>query len=135
MGNDEFGLHFPIANVLQQLRHVALGVGLPHFKNQALFKSIAEQKSVDKTGINARHAHNTAAARGSNALTQRLAAGAFKLQVRHHSFQGTALGLKTNSINGCVHPMKVSPLQNRVRRVIVSIKVDWNDAVGVLRKL
>jgi hypothetical protein len=92
----------PLANVLQQFGHEALGVGLAHLEGQALVEGVAEQEAVDEARIHAGHADHTAAPRGGDALAQRLAAGTFELQGGERRLQRAALGLETDRVDGGV---------------------------------
>jgi hypothetical protein len=100
--DDHLGLELAFADALQQFGHEALHVRLAHLEGQALLEGIAEQEAVDEARIHARHAHHAAAPRGRDALAQRLAAGAFHLQVGQHRFQRAALGLEADRVDGRV---------------------------------
>ncbi|MNG29239.1 hypothetical protein D3C84_1146340 [compost metagenome] len=68
MSDDRLRLQASGFDVPEQLRQVALYMGLAHFERQALVERIAEQETVDKPGIDARHTHHPSPAHGGDAL-------------------------------------------------------------------
>ena len=134
MGDDCLRLQVSGLDMPEQFRKEALDMGLAHLECQAFVECIAKQEAVNRSGIHPRYTHHATATHGCDALTQRFAAAAFKLERGHDGFRGAALGFKTDCIDYRIHAAIARGLANDgVCRVIVVIEIDRDHAVRALR--
>ncbi|MNT97525.1 hypothetical protein D3C72_2398690 [compost metagenome] len=68
MSDDRLRVEPACLDVFEQLRQVAMHMRLAHAESQALVEGVAEQKAVNETGIDPRHAYHATTANRSDAL-------------------------------------------------------------------
>ena len=136
MANDHFGGKTTGLDMAQKLWQKTLHMGLAHFERQPLVERIAKHEAVNESGIDPRHAHHAATTNRGNALSQRFAAAAFKLEGGQYRFSGAAFGLKPHRIDHTVNTAHAFGLANDgVGWIVVIIEVDGDHAIGFLREV
>ncbi len=121
---------------LQQVGQISVYVGLSHLKGQPFIKGVTKQEAVNESGIDARHADDTATPYCGNTLTQRFTAAAFQFEIGEHGFGHAAFCLESYCINYRIHTAIAGAVfDNPAGRVIDLIEVNRDNTVALAGKV